>query len=171
MKHLYAPWRQKYVTTMTGNGGKKKLPKNDCVFCQQIADNDDDKSFIIKRFKHCVIMMNRYPYNAGHLLILPLTHHAELDDLTPATRAEMMEVLTAAIPVLGKVLGAEGFNVGINLGIAGGGGIPSHLHIHLLPRWRGDTNFLETLGQTKVISSDIVEVFKDLKAACKKIKI
>jgi len=82
-----------------------------------------------------------------------------------------MEVLTAAVPILGKVLGAEGFNVGINLGIAGGGGIPSHLHIHLLPRWRGDTNFLETLGQTKVISSDILEVFNDLKVACKKIKI
>lgn len=171
MQRLYAPWRQKYVTTMTGKGGNKKLPKSNCVFCQQFATHDDDQSLIIKRFKHCVIMMNRYPYNAGHLLILPLTHHAELDELTPATRAEMMEVLTASIPILGKVLGAEGFNVGINLGIAGGGGIPSHLHIHLLPRWRGDTNFLETLGQTKVISSDILEVFNDLKVACKKIKI
>ena len=171
MQRLYAQWRQKYVTTMTGKGGNKKLAKNNCVFCQQCADHDDDQSLIIKRFKHCAIMMNRYPYNAGHLLILPLTHHAELDELTPATRTEMMEALTAAVPILGKVLGAEGFNVGINLGIAGGGGIPSHLHIHLLPRWRGDTNFLETLGQTKVISSDILKVFNDLKVACKKIKV
>jgi ATP adenylyltransferase len=171
MKHLYAPWRQKYITKMTGKGGNKKLTKDECIFCKQLQENDDDKYFIIKRFKYSVIMMNRYPYNAGHLLILPLKHHAELDDLTAKDRAEMMEVLTKSIPILGTALGAEGFNVGINLGIAGGGGIPAHLHIHLLPRWRGDTNFLETLGQTKVISSDIQQVFKDLKSQCAHIKI
>ncbi|MFA6263806.1 MAG: HIT domain-containing protein [Candidatus Babeliales bacterium] len=171
MKHLYAPWRQKYVTGMSSNGGNKKLTKDECVFCKQLQDSDDDKYFIIKRFKHNVLIMNRYPYNAGHLLILPLKHHADLDELTAKERAEMMEVLTTAIPILGAALGAEGFNVGINLGIAGGGGIPSHLHMHLLPRWRGDTNFLETLGQTKVISSDIVRVFEDLKTRFAKVTV
>jgi ATP adenylyltransferase len=171
MKHLYAPWRQKYVTNMTSKGGNKKLTKDECVFCKQLRESDDDKYFVIKRFKHTVLIMNRYPYNAGHLLILPLKHHADLDELTAKDRAEMMEVLTTAIPILGAVLGAEGFNIGINLGVAGGGGIPSHLHIHLLPRWRGDTNFLETLGQTKVISSDIVQVFEDLKTRFAKVTV
>jgi len=163
MKRLYAPWRQDYVTGMTGKSDKKNKTKNDCVFCSQLSANDDDKYFVIKRFKHCVVMMNYYPYNAGHVMILPLEHKGDLSDLSSTVRAEMMEALNKSIQVIGKTMNAEGFNVGINLGIAGGGGIPSHLHIHILPRWRGDTNFLETIGQTKLISSDFTKVFKDLK--------
>jgi ATP adenylyltransferase len=162
MKRLYAPWRQNYVTGMTTKSGDPSIPAHTCVFCKQLEAREDEKYFIVKRFKHSAIMMNRYPYNAGHILILPYEHKAELPDLTQEARAEMMEVVALSLPIVGKILQAEGFNVGINLGVAGGGGIPSHLHIHVLPRWRGDTNFLETLGETKVISSDITKIFKEL---------
>ncbi len=164
MKRLYAPWRQDYVTGMTGKSDKKNKTKDDCVFCSQFKIvEEDDKHFIIKRFKYCVVMMNYYPYNAGHLMILPFEHKGDLSELSASVRAEMMEALNICVQVIGKVMNAEGFNIGINLGVAGGGGIPSHLHIHVLPRWKGDTNFLETIGQTKLISSDFVRVFKDLK--------
>jgi ATP adenylyltransferase len=114
-------------------------------------------------------MMNYYPYNAGHLMVLPYAHHGLLTDFTPEVRADMMEALAVCQTVIGAVLKPEGFNIGINLGIAGGGGIPSHLHIHILPRWRGDTNFLEIIGETKLISADFVKTFNDLKAGFAKL--
>ncbi len=163
MKRLYAPWRHDYVTNMTKKSGKKDVTAHECVFCTQFQAHEDDKYFVVRRFDHCAIMMNYYPYNAGHVMVLPYEHKGELQQLTPHVRSEMMEVVNEAIQVQQKVLNAEGFNVGINLGIAGGGGIPSHLHIHVLPRWRGDTNFLETVGQTKLISADFVQTFNDLK--------
>lgn len=164
MKRLYAPWRHDYVTGMTNKGDKTKLTPKECVFCRQIQADDDDKNFIIKRFQHCVVIMNHYPYNIGHVMVLPYEHKGELYDLTPEVRADMMEAVNTSIQVAGKVLKTEGFNVGINLGIAGGGGIPSHLHIHVLPRWQGDTNFLETVGEVKLQSADFVQTFKNLKA-------
>jgi len=160
-KKIYAPWRHDYVTK-TGKK-EKSISKDSCVFCQQFAQQDDEKYFILKRFNHSAVMMNLYPYNAGHVMVLPLDHQASLNNLTPETRAEMMEVTNLSLNVIGSSMNAEGFNVGINLGIAGGGGIPGHLHIHILPRWLGDTNFLETIGETKLISSDLVQTYKNLK--------
>lgn len=170
MKRLYAPWRHDYVTKVNHADKKKDNSEQSCVFCQQFQAQDDDKYFIIKRFTHCAAMMNYYPYNVGHLMILPYAHKADLSDLTPGVRAEMMEAVTISIVVMKKVLVTQGFNVGINLGIAGGGGIPSHLHIHVLPRWQGDTNFLETIGQTKLISANFMKTFQDLKDGFKDYK-
>ena len=164
MKRLYAPWRHDYVTGMSGKDKKKNLTSQECVFCNQIQADDDDKSYVIKRFEHCVVMMNYYPYNIGHVMVLPYEHKGELHDLTPDVRADMMEAVNASVVVLGKVLKTEGFNIGINIGVAGGGGIPSHLHIHVLPRWGGDTNFLETIGEVKLQSADFIKTFNNLKA-------
>lgn len=148
---------------------KKTHDEKDCIFCKQFQANDDDAYFIVKRYKQCVVMMNYYPYNVGHLMILPYEHKGMLSDLTPDVRADMMEALNISQIVIGKVMNAEGFNIGINLGVAGGGGIPSHVHIHILPRWRGDTNFLETIGETKLISADFVKTFQDLKEGFKNV--
>ncbi len=161
MKALYAPWRHDYVN--------RKLPKphqplkNDCIFCHQFAQNDDEKYYIIKRFTHTAVILNFYPYNAGHIMILPLEHQGDLSALSPQVRAELMEVTSLSMPIIEKALNAQGFNVGINVGAAGGGGIPHHLHIHVIPRWKGDTNFLETVAETKLISSDIDKVYQLLR--------
>jgi ATP adenylyltransferase len=166
MKRLYAPWRNAYVTKAAGSSKSDKFTTaNDCVFCSQLAQQDDEKYFILKRYKHCFVMMNFYPYNAGHLLILPYEHKANLYDLSQETRAELMETVNTALSISEKTLYNDGFNVGINLGGAGGGGIPSHLHIHTVPRWQGDTAFLEVLGATKLISNDLQKIYLNLKKA------
>lgn len=162
MKRMYAPWRHDYVTGKARNPASNEI-KNACVFCHQLSKNDDDKYFIIKRFTHCAVVMNYYPYNAGHLLILTYKHVGFLKDLTPFERAEIMEVANASVTVLEEVMKARGFNVGINMGAAAQGSIPDHLHMHVLPRWQGDTSFLETLTETTVISSDLFKTFAQLK--------
>lgn len=163
MKRLYAPWRHDYVTRKDKNPAKKDM-KNECVFCEKFSKlNDDDNHFIIKRFKCCVVAMNYYPYNAGHLLVISSRHAGNLKDLSSEERIEMIEVANASILALEQTLNAKGFNLGINQGTAAQGSIPEHLHIHILPRWHGDTSFLETLAETTIISSDLFKCFESLK--------
>lgn len=162
MKKMYTPWRHKYVSKKDKTEKEKKL-KNDCVFCDQFAQQDDEKYLILKRLKYSVIIMNYYPYNAGHVMVIPLEHKAGLHDFDAGIRAELMEGVNLSIQVIQEVLQCEGFNIGINLGAAGGGGLMHHLHVHVLPRWQGDTNFLATLADTKLICSDFREVFDKLK--------
>jgi ATP adenylyltransferase len=164
MDRLYAPWRHSYVKGSAEKPNRER-PKDECVFCAKFAENQDQQNFILKRFENSIMMLNLYPYNAGHLLILPREHHADLFELSANTRAELMNVATLGTELLKKVLAPSGFNLGINLGAAAGASVPSHLHIHLLPRWRDDTNFLPLLANTKGISSDLNGVFNDLKAA------
>ena len=164
MKRLYAPWRHEYINKLPKDTVNIKTGSDECVFCKQVAAGTDDKFFILKRLNHCFVMMNLYPYSVGHIMVLPYDHHGELTDLASDVRAEMMDGVTLATQVMTEVLNAKGFNIGINLGIAGGGGIPSHVHIHVLPRWRGDTNFLETIGQVKLLSGDFEKTFQALKA-------
>ena len=166
MKRIYAPWRNAYVTKAADSAkSEKRADATDCVFCKQIAENNDEKYFILKRYTHCFVMMNFYPYNAGHLLILPYEHKANLHELSLEARGEIMEVINTALCISEKALYNEGFNIGINLGSAGGGGIPSHLHVHTVPRWRGDTAFIEVLGETKLNSNDLEKIYQDLKKA------
>lgn len=164
MKHLYAPWREDYTedTAHTKNEG---VAKSDCLFCTQLQAQDDKKYFIIKRYPHTFVLLNRFPYNAGHLLLLPTAHAATLDELTPDARAELMELATKSYTIMMDTLDAHGVNMGLNFGKASGAGIPSHLHMHVLPRWYGDTNFLPTLTQTKQISVDLHKMYQRLKAA------
>ncbi|MCF7799608.1 HIT domain-containing protein [Candidatus Babeliales bacterium] len=161
MEKIYAPWRHDYVSKTVYAKEKKNL-KNECVFCHQFEEKKDREYLIIKRYEHCALVMNKYPYNAGHLMVLPLAHKAELCDLDPKVRAEIFEVVNIGIQILKKIFKPDGFNVGINIGQAGGGGIPTHLHIHILPRWNADTNFLATIGDTKVICTDFMEVYDKL---------
>ncbi len=158
MKSLYAPWRNPYSQSDERSKEHGYAPQ-DCVFCIQLKDNKDKEHFILKRGDNLTIMFNRYPYNAGHLLILSNDHVATLDKLSPQARAELMELTNKSLTILQEALQPHGFNVGLNIGKAAGAGMPSHLHMHILPRWNGDTNFLPTLGETKTISFDLHELY------------
>ena len=170
MKKLYAPWRSDYASSVAQTK-EEKAGAQDCIFCTQFSLNTDDEHFILKRFKYNCIMLNRYPYNAGHLLIIPFEHRAELDQLDAAARSEMMELASKSTELLRTALKPDGFNIGFNLGKAAGAGIPAHLHMHILPRWSGDTNFLPTLSDTKQISFDLGKMFKDLKPYFEKLSL
>lgn len=161
MKILYAPWRSSYAHDVS-EGKTEKSSADTCVFCQQLGANEDEKYHVIKRFETCALMMNKFPYNAGHCLLIPYAHVSKLDALSAAERCDLMEALNTCSELIQKALHAEGMNIGINLGKAAGAGIPSHLHIHLLPRWLSDTNFMPTIGQTKVISFDLDDIYKKL---------
>ena len=160
--YLYAPWRTDYILN-TGHKPVVSYEKEDCVFCKQIESRDDDVYFILHRYKHHVIILNKYPYNTGHLLIIPYEHAAHLDDLSQEVRFELMELIMHSTTLLKKVLDAHAVNVGINLGRAAGAGIPAHLHVHLVPRWEGDTGFLDTCAQTKLVPVDLQKVYAQLK--------
>lgn len=164
MKKLYAPWRSSY-TASADRTKNEEAREHECVFCTQLKENNDEKYLILKRFSYSFVLLNSYPYNAGHLLILPLTHQADLYDLSSPARAEIMEVASASVAILKDMLKPHGFNLGVNLGKAAGASIPSHLHMHLLPRWNSDTNFLPTLGDTKVVSFDLLKIYEQLKPA------
>lgn len=162
-KILYCPWRSKYLSDKSCDG--------ECVFCQILNDSDDDKNFLIKRFENSFIVLNIYPYNAGHILILPNKHKFKLSELSQDIRNEIMNLVSASIDIIESTLKTEGINVGLNLGKASGGSIPGHLHFHILPRWLGDTNFLTTLTDTKGISFDLYDIYQKLKMAFDKIQI
>jgi len=162
MKRMYAPWRSSYAADTTQSKKVKTLAR-ECIFCTMLKQKKDTQNLIIKRLKHCFIMLNKFPYNSGHLLIIPNRHTATLDKLSPAARTEIMEALTQAAGVLRTTIKAQGINIGLNQGKAAGAGIPSHLHFHALPRWAGDTNFFPTLADTKQVSFDLNEMYVLLK--------
>lgn len=164
MSRIYAPWRHDYVTKKNSRDAAKKL-HNDCIFCDAFVADKDNHHYILKRYENTVVMMNLYPYNGGHLMVLPYSHVGELDLLSSQIRAELMEVTTHTASLVKQVTKCEGMNIGLNLGPAGGGGIKEHLHMHVLPRWRGDTNFLATLTDTSLICTDFNDVYQELKAA------
>ena len=162
MKVLFAPWRSQY-TKEEARSKNEDTTEKECVFCQQFHENKDAQYYILKRTKNCIVILNRYPYNAGHLLILPIAHIGKLEKLPKEVRHELMDLVSLSSEIVQSQLGAQGVNIGLNLGKAAGAGIPSHLHFHVLPRWIGDANFMPILGQTKVISFDLDEIYQKLK--------
>jgi ATP adenylyltransferase len=171
MNYLYAPWRGSYITKKANKDIEETNTTNSCVFCVKLAENNDTQNFILKRFKHNAIILNLFPYNAGHLMVIPLEHKKRPMDLDLQARQEFMELTANSITILEEDLKAEGINVGLNLGSPAGAGIPTHLHMHIIPRWPGDTNFMPIIAQTKPISLDLNLVYQDLKPLFDKIKI
>ena len=155
MNTLYAPWRSSYIKKE--KVGKKE--KEECPFCVAALSTQDAAHFVLSRNADVLVLLNKYPYNAGHLLIIPLVHCATLEGLSPKVRASMMEAATLWSEILKKELVCQGLNIGINLGVVSRGSIPDHLHMHVLPRWQGDTNFLATLADVKLISADLQTMY------------
>lgn len=165
MEQLYCPWRQAYSTL---SHHREKYTHETCVFCAILNHPEDDEhNLVIKRGENWVVIMNLFPYNAGHLLAIPTTHVAQLDELSPDQLSELMFVVKDSISWLNQVCGPDGFNMGINLGEAAGAGIPEHLHWHILPRWKNDTNFMPLLANTKQISFDIQQLCSKLREIAK----
>lgn len=147
MENLWSPWRMKYVTDADNPDG--------CVFCTAPAQADDLANLIVHRGKDCFAILNRYPYTSGHLMVVPFAHVSSIELLTPEVRAELFEMVNHAIGVLREVYHPDGFNVGINMGEAAGAGIAEHAHVHIVPRWAGDTSFMSTVGETRVIPEEL----------------
>ena len=153
MERLWAPWRAEYILS-----SKEK----DCIFCSYLREDNDRDNLILLRGKHSFIIMNRYPYNSGHLMVAPNSHKARLDELTKDEYTEMFEMLTLCSKLLTTAMPADGLNVGINLGETAGSSIRDHLHIHIVPRFTGDTNFMPVIGLTKVQSFALLETYDSL---------
>jgi ATP adenylyltransferase len=147
MDQLWAPWRLSYVAT----AAKMPPPGDACFICQGLAESDDRRNLIALRTPRSVVVLNRFPYNNGHLLVAPLRHKGRLDELDADELLETMETLRRSIGLLDELMQPDGYNVGLNLGRAAGAGLPGHLHWHIVPRWHGDTNFMPILADTKVI--------------------
>jgi ATP adenylyltransferase len=159
MDQLWAPWRLAYVAAA-------KTPADDdaCFICRGLTETDDRRNLIALRTQLSVVVLNRFPYNNGHLLVAPRAHKGRLEELDPPELLETMETLRRMIPALDAILHPEGYNIGLNLGKVAGAGLPGHLHWHIVPRWNGDTNFMTVVSDTRVISQSL-EAFYDLLTA------
>ena len=146
MDQLWAPWRLAYIAQET-----RPKAGDDCFICRGLSENDDRRNLILARAERSVVLLNKYPYNNGHLLIAPRGHKARLDDLHADELLEIMESVRRMVLVLEKRMRCEGFNIGLNLGKSAGAGLPGHLHWHIVPRWNGDTNFMPVVADVKVI--------------------
>ena len=157
MNRIWAPWRMKYITNRSDD-----TPDTGCVFCAA-ATGDDDTHLVIVRAEHTYTIMNLFPYTNGHLMIVPIRHVAGLSDLTTDEHLELMQGASTAVDVLGAMMACDGYNVGMNLGRAAGAGIASHLHLHVGPRWVGDTNFMPVVGDNRVISESLEDSYGKLR--------
>jgi ATP adenylyltransferase len=166
MQRMWSPWRSAYIASFK-ESGRRKAKQPGSLFTRAWKSGDDEANMVVWRGKHCFVIMNRYPYNSGHLMVVPVRQVADLRDLRPAELAEMMRTVQRAIGALESVMGPHGYNFGANLGRVSGAGIDDHIHFHIVPRWNGDTNFMPVLGDTKVISEDLNGTAEKLRRAFK----
>jgi ATP adenylyltransferase len=156
---LWAPWRMKYIEEIdVGDSGG-------CIFCDKPQETIDKENLIVHRGEKCFVILNKFPYNNGHLLVIPYHHTSDLNDLDPDTMLEMMKTVELVVTAMKRIMRPDGFNVGMNLGRSAGAGIEEHLHMHVVPRWNGDTNFMPVIGGTKVISESLEDSYKRIKKA------
>lgn len=135
-----------------------------CVFCDKMASQDDRENLVLYRGDRACIMLNLYPYNTGHLMVIPHGHAPSLEHLDLETQVEMMTLLNLSLRVLRKALHPDGFNIGVNIGKAAGAGISEHVHVHVVPRWEGDTNFMPIMAETRVMPELLLQTYDKLKA-------
>ncbi len=154
MDTLWAPWRMKYIL--------KEERFDGCIFCLKEGDEDLRERLILHVGERCMVIMNRYPYNNGHLMIAPLRHCADPSELEQDEMLEIMELLRASLDILRKVMTPQGFNVGLNLGSVAGAGVEDHMHFHIVPRWGGDTNYITVVGEVRVIPEHLLATYDNL---------
>ncbi|RMF57953.1 MAG: HIT domain-containing protein [Calditrichaeota bacterium] len=156
MENLWAPWRIEYILS-----AKDDTPGR-CIFCDLPSQNDDTKNLILYRGENIYVIMNRFPYNNGHLMVVPFHHTGDIQEITSEENLEMMEVVQLCCRALDATMQPHGYNIGMNLGRVSGAGVVDHLHIHIVPRWNGDTNFMPVIGNTKVISEALDKTYQKL---------
>ena len=158
-RNIWAPWRMEYIATLADHD-------DGCFLCRDRDDPEaDEANLVLWRGRRCFVVMNRFPYTGGHTLIAPLDHVGELGDLDDEVLHEMMELTRDVQQVLARVVHAHGFNIGINLGRCAGAGLPGHLHVHIVPRWSGDTNFMSVFGDVRMIPQALETLYAQLRAA------
>lgn len=161
MERLWAPWRMAYID----NNEAPKPHTRECVFCAKVAESDDVANLIVHRGSNAFVLLNLYPYNNGHLMIVPYQHTSRLVDLSDETMLEIMLLTRRAQNALASAFAPDGYNIGINLGRIAGAGIADHLHQHIVPRWGGDSNFMHVIADTKVMPDSLESSFRKIKAA------
>lgn len=159
MEWLHAPWRIQYILA------PKPPPGDGSLFTRIAQSNEDEANLVVARERSCFALLNRYPYNGGHLMVVPYRQVADLGDLTLEELTELMQLTQRCVTALKRVMNPDGFNIGLNLGRAAGAGIEEHLHLHVVPRWYGDTNFMPVLADTKVLPEALHETAARLRAA------
>lgn len=169
-QRLWAPWRLDYIRGAAEDSSvtEAKAASDDgatCFLCDAVASDEDRERLVIARSTRVFAILNRYPYNNGHLLVAPNAHKGRLQELTEAEHVECMQIVTRAVGVIEEAMDADGMNVGLNVGRVAGAGLPSHLHWHIVPRWNGDTNFMPVLGDVKVISQSLDSAWQLLSRA------
>ena len=158
MQRLWSPWRAKYIASGVDSEAEE------CTFCRIARDPDQDAAnYVLHRAQHAFVVLNLYPYISGHLMIVPYLHTSEFDSIAKEITDEMMDLTKRSQAALREVYSPSGFNVGMNLGAAAGAGITEHVHIHLLPRGSGDTNFMTTVGDTRVLPEDLETTYSKLR--------
>lgn len=163
MENLWAPWRMTFIAPKTPQS-------QECIFCTQPAEHRDEKNHILYRGERCYIMLNRYPYNNGHLMIAPFQHVGTIEKLSAETLAELMAQAQLALKALRFAMKPDGFNMGINEGKVAGAGFADHMHLHIVPRWNGDTNFMPVIAEIKVLPEHLDIVYQQLKEAIATVK-
>lgn len=155
MDRLWAPWRMSYIDGMSDGGGQAE----GCFLCAARDSGDDRASLVFFRREHCFAVLNRFPYNNGHTLIVPNAHEGELEALSDDAMRGLMALARDVMGLYRRLMRPDGFNVGLNFGRVAGAGLPEHLHLHVVPRWSGDTNFMPVLGETKVIPQSLEDLY------------
>lgn len=155
MKQLWSPWRMSFI--------EKGMKLSECIFCDLPKKGENAKTFVIHKGKKSFIILNRYPYTNGHLMVIPRRHKSQFEKLTSLEHEEINQFISLSIEVLKKVVKAQGFNVGLNLGKVAGAGIENHLHYHIVPRWTGDHNFMPVLSEVRMIPDHIESTYQKLK--------
>jgi ATP adenylyltransferase len=156
MQPLWAPWRMEYILEA------KDQSLDECIFCTLPRAQADRENLILWRGRRAFVILNKFPYNPGHLMVVPYTHTAELDDLVPDELTDLMLSLRRAVGCLRRTMNPDGYNIGINLGRMAGAGIPGHVHYHVVPRWDGDQNFMPVIAETKVIPQHLLRTYDQL---------
>ena len=156
MNHIWSPWRMEYIESSKADG---------CIFCSAQAKEDSAENLIAFRGERAFVILNRYPYTSGHLMVVPFDHQPNLEELDLQTRSKIMELTIRSMSVLRNIYHPQAFNMGANIGEAAGAGVKSHVHIHIVPRWAGDTNFMSILGETRVLPEALDVTYQRVRQA------
>jgi ATP adenylyltransferase len=156
MEHLFTPWRYTYITNADNVEG--------CVFCAKLVEGDDRHALIVHRGQHCFVILNAYPYTSGHVMVVPYAHDNELQKLAPQAAQEMMALTQRLEGVLRRLYRPDGINLGMNIGKAAGAGVAGHIHMHVLPRWVADANFMSVIGEVRLLPESLTTTWERINA-------